>query len=190
MGKSPVDKKPVKGVGKKISVFFSVRQNVQSLYVMSQAKTGQLKNRFYNRFHVCNRRYVMPKARKQETSNFGQRLAALRKAKGFTQQELADEIGLSRRMVAYYEAQSGHPPTTHLPDIARVLKTTTDELLGSAPIQQKTTMTTAKRDSRLERRLQQIEKLDPAERRQLMQVIDAYIERGQLKRKVRGKSHV
>lgn len=56
----------------------------------------------------------MPKTAKEETMTFGQRLAQLRKARGFTQQELADETGLSRRMLAYYERQSQHPPTTHL----------------------------------------------------------------------------
>ena len=38
-------------------------------------------------------------------------------------------------------------------------------------------------DTRLKRRLQQIEKLDVTERRQIIQLIDAFIERGQLKRK-------
>lgn len=39
------------------------------------------------------------------TAGFGARLAELRKAAGFTQQQLADEVGVSRRMVAYYEAR-------------------------------------------------------------------------------------
>jgi hypothetical protein len=36
-------------------------------------------------------------------------------------------------------------------------------------------------DSRLRRRLLAIEKLDAAEKRQVLQLIDAFIERGQLK---------
>ena len=35
--------------------------------------------------------------------------------------------------------------------------------------------------------LQQLEKLDPMERRQVLQLIDAFIERGQLKRKAQNK---
>jgi len=38
-----------------------------------------------------------------------------------------------------------------------------------------------------ERRLQAIEKLPPQEKRQVLQVIDAFIERGQLKQKVENK---
>ena len=125
----------------------------------------------------------MPKKTKEETMSFGARLAALRKAAGFTQQELANEVGTSRRMIAYYEGQTAHPPTTLLPAIATALRITTDELLGQAPVKR----IAKSRDTRLERRLQQIERLDPTERRQIMQVIDAFIERGQLKRRVQSK---
>lgn len=122
----------------------------------------------------------MTKAAHDETMTFGQRLAELRKASGFTQQEFADEVGISRRMVAYYEGQSQHPPTTHLPVMARVLKLTTDELLGTTAVKQRPAK---ERDSRLQRRLQQIDKLEANEKRQVLQLLDAFIERGQLKRK-------
>lgn len=125
----------------------------------------------------------MPKKTKEETMSFGARLAALRKAAGFTQQELANEVGTSRRMIAYYEGQTAHPPTTLLPAIATALRISTDELLGQAPVKR----IAKSRDTRLERRLQQIERLDPTERRQIMQVIDAFIERGQLKRRAQNK---
>ena len=125
----------------------------------------------------------MTKAAKDETMSFGQRLAELRKARNFTQQEFADEVGISRRMVAYYESQSQHPPTTHLPAMARVLKLTTDELLGTAAIKQRAKPA----DTRMQRRLQQIEKLDTPERRQILQLIDTFIEHGQLRRKTHSK---
>jgi transcriptional regulator with XRE-family HTH domain len=115
------------------------------------------------------------------TPNFGKQLARLRKDAGYTQQELANEIGATRRMIAYYEAESDHPPTNLLVELARALKVTTDELLGL-----KKAAATAKAkqpDSRLLRRLQQIEKLDTAKKRQIMQVIDTFIEHEQLKQK-------
>ena len=43
-------------------------------------------------------------------------------------------------------------------------------------------------DSRLRRRLLAIEKLGTAEKRQVLQLIDAFIERGQLRTKVQGRS--
>ena len=125
----------------------------------------------------------MPKTQKEVTMSFGERLTELRKAAGFTQQELADEVGVSRRMIAYYEGQSAHPPTTLLPALAQALNLSTDELLGLTPF---------KRDSkpsntRLARRLQQIEKLEAADKRQILQVIDTLLESAQVKRRAHSK---
>lgn len=65
------------------------------------------------------------------TTGIGKRLAALRKEKGLTQEELAQAAGVSRRRIAYYERETQHPPTTILPRMAEVLEVTTDELLGA-----------------------------------------------------------
>lgn len=107
---------------------------------------------------------------------FGQRLAALRKAAGFTQQKLADEIGASRRMIAYYEGESDHPPANLLAQIALALNVSTDELLGLQEIN-----AAPKATNRLERRLKQIESLNPKAKRQLTQLIDTFIEAEQLR---------
>lgn len=123
----------------------------------------------------------MPKKRNPHTASFGARLAELRKAAGFTQEELAESIGMSRRMLAYYEVESEHPPTHLLPAIATALGITTDELLGLAPVKK----APKGKDSRLQRRLAQLEKLDAPERRQIMQVLDTLIESAQVKRKAK-----
>lgn len=113
------------------------------------------------------------------TPNCGKQLARLRKEAGYTQQELADEIGATRRMIAYYEAESDHPPTNLLVELARVLKVSTDELLG---LKTATVAKSKQPDSRLLRRMQQIEKLDAAKKRQVLQMIDTVIEHAQLKK--------
>lgn len=118
-------------------------------------------------------------------NSFGQRLAALRKAAGFTQVELAAELGISQRMVAYYESPNATPPANLLPQIASVLGISIDELFGRAP---KRRLAKQEGDSRLRRRLLAIEKLDAAEKRQVLQLIDAFIERGQLKRKAESRT--
>ena len=121
----------------------------------------------------------------QHTANFGERLAALRKAAGYTQVELATELGISQRMVAYYENPNTTPPANLLPRIAAILGVTIDELFGKAPQRR---LAKQEGDSRLRRRLLAIEKLDVTEKRQVLQLIDAFIERGQLKRKVESRS--
>jgi transcriptional regulator with XRE-family HTH domain len=125
----------------------------------------------------------MSKRRKEATMNFGARLAELRKHAGYTQVEFAEDVGISQRMVAYYESPEAHPPAHLLPDMARVLGVSTDELLGLAPVKR------AKKigSSRLQRRLQQIERLEPTEKRQILQVLDTLLESAQLKRKSQAK---
>lgn len=122
----------------------------------------------------------MPRKLHAETAaGFGARLASLRKAAGISQMALAAEIGVSQRMMAYYEGPSAHPPANLLPAIARVLGVSIDALLGVEESRRRAKAT----DTRMQRRLQQIEKLDPTEKRQVLQLIDAFIERGQLKRR-------
>lgn len=118
----------------------------------------------------------MAKHTNQTMTDFGQRLASLRKAAGLTQQELADEIGASRRMIAYYESESDHPPANLLAHIAQALNLSTDELLGLQAIDN-----TPKTSNRFERRLKQIETLNPKAKRQLTQLIDTFIEAEQLR---------
>ncbi|WP_295798706.1 helix-turn-helix transcriptional regulator [uncultured Microbulbifer sp.] len=110
-------------------------------------------------------------------ADFGKRLAQLRKAAGYTQKELAEEIGATRRVIAYYETESEHPPANLLVDLAQALKVSTDELLGVKPVKK-----VSQPDSRLLRRMQQIEKLDAATKRQVIQVIDTFIENAKLKK--------
>ena len=119
---------------------------------------------------------AVPKRKRQPEAHFGDRLAELRKAAGYTQEELAGEIGVSRRMIAYYEGETEHPPATLLPALAAALKVSTDVLLGVAPMKK-----SLKPDTRLQRRMQQIEKMNPKERRQVLQLIDAFIEREKLR---------
>jgi len=120
----------------------------------------------------------MPKYISEDVTSFGERLTELRKAAGYTQQELADELGITRRMVIYYERESDFPPAAFLPDLAHLLGVTADELLGIKPMKKM-----KKPDTRLQRRMQKIEKMSAAKRRQVLQVIDTFIEAEQVRQK-------
>lgn len=123
----------------------------------------------------------MPKRKTHVIDGFGQRLAQLRKSAGYTQVEFAAEVGITQRMVAYYEAPHAQPPANLLPLIARALGVSIDALLGVEPSRHRAKSA----DTRLQRRLAQIEKLSAPEGRQILQMLDALIERGQLRQKVR-----
>jgi len=108
---------------------------------------------------------------KEDGEGFSRRLARFRQAAGYSQRELAAEIGISHRMVAYYETEAGHLPTHLLPRLARVLGVSTDQLLGVKEVKRNGRV----RDSRLWRRFSQVEKLPPGERRPIIQFIDAFL---------------
>jgi transcriptional regulator with XRE-family HTH domain len=102
---------------------------------------------------------------------FGDRLARLRKARGFTQTELGERIGLSQRMVTYYERRSGRPPAHVLPDLAAALKVSVDELVGYERLEEPA----APRNARLWRKLRDIEKLNEPDRKAVLRFVDALL---------------
>ena len=124
-------------------------------------------------------------ARRKETtkSNFGRRMSGLRKKAGLTQQELAEALGISRRMVAYYEGESAYAPTALLPKMAELFGVTLEELLATPSREQEPAKP---RDTRLLRRLRKIERLPLQERRQIIQFIDAFLERDKLRSGIEG----
>jgi transcriptional regulator with XRE-family HTH domain len=61
---------------------------------------------------------------------FPDRLKRKRLLKGYSQKKLAEVIGASRRQVIYWERGEGMPQARYLQALAKVLDTTTEELLG------------------------------------------------------------
>lgn len=112
--------------------------------------------------------------------SFGARLARLRKAAGFTQKELGEEVGISQRMVAYYEGQTEHPPTKLMPVLAKALGVSADELLG---LERHSRSRAKAPDSRLDRRLRAVQSLPPAEKRQVLAFIDTLLDRERLRKR-------
>jgi len=64
-----------------------------------------------------------------------------------------------------------------LVDLAKALNVSADALLGIKPVE------TVPVSSRQERRIRQIEKLEPKPRQQITQLIDTFVEAEQLKQK-------
>ena len=112
----------------------------------------------------------------QET--FGQRLARLRKARGYTQTELGELLGASQRMVTYYERESDRPPAHLLPRLAQALGVSVDALVGHAALREPP----PPRHSRLWRKLRDVEKLSDADRKAVLRFVDALLAKQKLDR--------
>jgi transcriptional regulator with XRE-family HTH domain len=120
--------------------------------------------------------YIMAKQqRNQPGESFGQRLARIRKQKGYTQTELAKAIGVTQRVISYYECETQHPPTALLPHIAEALQVSTDTLLGLDALPADAPMT----DLPFLNKLRDLQSLPPSDRKAIVQVIDAMLARQQ-----------
>lgn len=108
------------------------------------------------------------KTRLEKTESFGGRLARLRRSRGWTQTELGQKIGISCRMVAYYEGQSERAPAHMIDRLAQVLKVSADELLGLRPVSGDAPV-----NLRIWRRFRVIEDLTPADRMAVWKFVQA-----------------
>ncbi len=136
----------------------------------------------YNLWHdLTEQRFIVPKRKMQligKSESFGERLARLRQEAGLSQRDLAAEVGISQRMVAYYEKQTAHPPTHLLAILAKALGVSSDQLLGIKEVKSNGRT----RDNRLWRRFSQVEQLPQSQRKQIVQILDAFLEREKLKK--------
>ena len=66
-------------------------------------------------------------------TTIGSRIAALRKSKGLKQEELAEMLGVSGQAVSKWENDQNCPDISLLPQLAKILGVTVDELLSGKP---------------------------------------------------------
>lgn len=102
----------------------------------------------------------------------GERIARLRKERGYTQIELAERIGTIQALISDYERDKLRLNGEMAVRFALALEVSTDELLGLAGRK----VARGKKPSRkILRRLEQIEKLPAAQQALLLKTIDTFI---------------
>lgn len=110
---------------------------------------------------------------------FGQRLAQIRKAKGLTQQELGERIGVSQRIMHHYENKAEYPPAQKIIELAQALEMSVDELLG---INGKKDGSYQNISLKLAKRLRLASSLPPNDLKALATFIDALIFKQKVKK--------
>jgi transcriptional regulator with XRE-family HTH domain len=60
----------------------------------------------------------------------GQRLRQAREQRGYTQEQLADRLGIGQQQIHRWEAGKSDPSSQAIADLARTLEVTADYLLG------------------------------------------------------------
>ena len=69
-----------------------------------------------------------------EQNILGKNISALRKAKGMTQDALANQLGVTFQAVSKWETGQSCPDITMLPELSDLLGVSIDELFGRAPL--------------------------------------------------------
>lgn len=112
---------------------------------------------------------------------FGKRLARLRKSRGLTQTQLGEKVGVSFRMIAYYEGQTNYLPTHILPALARALGVSVGELTDTAT----TSVVPVDVDGLVWRRFLRLQELPPRSREAVLKELDALLARHAAKKRAR-----
>lgn len=107
-----------------------------------------------------------------EDESLGQRVARLRKARGYTQTELAERIGIIQALISDYERDKLRLSADMVIRFASALEVTTDELLGVRELR-----TNGKRNlsRKVVRRMEKIDTLGPHQQTVLLQTIDTFL---------------
>ena len=108
----------------------------------------------------------------KEAPLFGQRLAALRRSKGWTQKELADKLEVKRELIDYYERRAPNPALDFIERAAQALNVSVAELLGSEPHTAKGKPGPA---SQLQRKFEQVKLLPRKQQEFVIQFLDTVL---------------
>jgi transcriptional regulator with XRE-family HTH domain len=101
----------------------------------------------------------------------GQRLAQVRKLRGYSQQALADELGLSQKQITDYETGRVHMNDEMIVRFSLALKVSADTLLGLKDIDTPETPT----NTRFTRRLRELEQLPESKKKAVIRILDEFI---------------
>lgn len=88
-----------------------------------------------------------------ETKTMGAFIAALRKANGLTQRELAEKLNVSDKAVSRWERDENAPDIMLIPVIAEIFSVTTDELLKGERIDRSSSESTAGLNQKIEKQI-------------------------------------
>ena len=101
----------------------------------------------------------------------GQRSTRLRKEKGYSQAELAEQVETIQRVISDYERDKLRPHPDMIVQFASVLGVSADELLGIKLSKN----AGEKPNLKITQRLKKIEELPPSQQKTLLKTIDTFL---------------
>ncbi len=98
----------------------------------------------------------------------GVRLRTLRQATGLSQSQLAEQLGIPKRTLSFYEVDADHIPSSLVPPLAHALSVSVEQILGINE------SSTGKRGpkSQLERQIEVVSQLPRRDQQMILRLID------------------
>ena len=112
-----------------------------------------------------------PKPLPETEMPVGRKIARFRKLRGFSQEALAEVIGISQKQVSDYETGRVHLNDEMIMRFALTLKVTADELLGLKALHQTENPPTL----RFTRRIRELTRLPESKKRAILKILDDLI---------------
>ncbi len=112
-----------------------------------------------------------------EAPPLGKKLAALRKERGLTQQQLADALGASQSVVAYYERRADNPSLELLQKLADFFGVPVAALVDDKPVPPPKPAT-----SPIVERIERMRRLPRREQSRILELLDDAIARAEQRR--------
>lgn len=119
---------------------------------------------------------------------FGSRLRKLREARGFTQGELAERVGIELVQISRYERGQALPNAETLVSLAEVLKTETDVLLRGESSALRQAGAEDNLDLPLLERFRDLQKLSKRDRDAVILLIDSVLARGDVEQRLKRRA--
>jgi transcriptional regulator with XRE-family HTH domain len=106
-------------------------------------------------------------------AQLGQRIASLRRSRGLTQVQLAEQLGVAQQTLAHYEAGRLRLLAGALPKLAEFLDSSVEDLIGEVPARGKP----GKRGPapKIQQQLERVSALPKAKQRVIVQVLDSML---------------
>lgn len=114
-------------------------------------------------------------------NDLGGRIMQLRKEKGLSQTDLANQVGVSYAQIGRYETKGTQPSADILKKLADALNTTSDFLMnGNKDDKAVATLN----DNELLKQFKEVDKMSPEDQDTIKKLIDAFITKAKIKQLV------
>ena len=108
---------------------------------------------------------------RNNSTNIGKNIRALRLSKGWTQKELSEKLGCTQKTITAYECNTRYPTAEKLPAIARVFGVSVNDLYGKEFKKNENKV----KNPKLWKRFEKIETLSPSDKTTIFKMIDSLI---------------